>query len=201
MDTGTEPTRRGPYAKSAARRAEIIDAAIATFGEKGYHGTSMREISRAMGMSLTAVTHHFPTKSALLEAVLEATGSEAALVDASGGVVAWLGRIVERNTRRSELVRVRAIVAAEASAPDHPAHDWMVQHYRSLRETLTGLIVEDQGAGLLPEALDPRALADELIALMDGLQLQWLIDPSVDMHGHFLRSVAVLTAEPPRGRA
>jgi AcrR family transcriptional regulator len=49
----------------------ILDAAIGLFAEKGYAGTSVREIARAVGLSEGALYKHFEGKEALLAAILE----------------------------------------------------------------------------------------------------------------------------------
>jgi AcrR family transcriptional regulator len=179
------------------RRTEIVDAAVRVFAHRGYHGGSMREISRELGMSLTAVTHHFAGKGDLLQAVLERTDAEGVAFDASHGVVAWALGAAEHNLARAELLRVLAIVSAEASAPDHPAHAWFVARYAGLRAIAAGLIAEDQQAGRIAVDRDPDALADALIALWDGLQLQWLIDPGLDMVGRFRVALDALLAPTP----
>nr|MYU47886.1 TetR family transcriptional regulator [Streptomyces sp. SID7803] len=66
--TGGE--RRG-YAKGRAKREEILDQAMAMFGEAGYRGASLRVIATRCGISHPGLLHHFPTKESLLLAVLE----------------------------------------------------------------------------------------------------------------------------------
>jgi AcrR family transcriptional regulator len=63
--------RRGPYAKTAARRLETIAAAADAFGESGYESASIRDIADRLGITHAAVTFHFNTKQQLLAAVLE----------------------------------------------------------------------------------------------------------------------------------
>ena len=69
--------KRGPYAKTARRRAEIVEAATSVFAARGYHGGSLRDIARQIDLSFTSLVHHFPSKSDLLEAVLESADSTA----------------------------------------------------------------------------------------------------------------------------
>lgn len=64
-------TGRGPYAKTRQQRETIIRAALEYFGQYGYHGASMREIARQVGLSQAGLTHHFSTKADLLVATLE----------------------------------------------------------------------------------------------------------------------------------
>lgn len=56
-------------------RDDIIEAAIALFREHGYHGTSMRDIARAVGIKKASLYHHFEGKQELLLTILD-TGLE-----------------------------------------------------------------------------------------------------------------------------
>ncbi|GAA1056877.1 TetR family transcriptional regulator [Agromyces luteolus] len=189
--------RRGPYAKSRLRQAEIVEAAIRVFAAKGYHGGSLREIAREIDMSLTAVTHHFPSKVDLLEAVLEETDRQGEEFATRPGFTSWVVALVIRNLDRPELLRMLAIIAAEASAADHPAHEWFVLRYERLRAVMIETVREDQRVGRIDPSRDAAFLADAVIALWDGLQLQWLIDDRFDMVERMRHSLATLLPESP----
>lgn len=51
-------------------RRDLIEAALELFAEKGYFGTSLRDIATAVGIRESAIYHHFADKAALFEAVL-----------------------------------------------------------------------------------------------------------------------------------
>lgn len=55
-------------------RRLILDAALELFAERGFAGTSMRQIARAVGVRESALYHHFPSKVAIFEALLEELG-------------------------------------------------------------------------------------------------------------------------------
>lgn len=84
-------------------REFILQQAIPLFAEAGYSGVSMRDISRAVGISAAAIYHHFPDKQALYLAVVnhafvdKAEGIRQALAG-GGTAVARLERFVERFT-------------------------------------------------------------------------------------------------------
>jgi AcrR family transcriptional regulator len=189
----TEPKRngaRGPYAKSAQRSSDILDAATTVFATHGYSGGSLRDIARQLGMSLTSIRHHFPTKYELLEAVLERSDRTTngdddfdwdAACAADGVASATLAR-VRANLERRELLRLFAILSAEASVPTHPAHGWFVDRYRRKSEELTAAFAYDQSRERVSADHDPQVLSRLLIGTWDGIQLQWLIDPSYDMN-------------------
>src|SRR3954454_14338833 len=180
---------RGPYAKSAQRSSEILDAATTVFATHGYTGGSLRDIARQLDLSLTSITHHFGSKYELLEAVLEradTTTSGAAVFDFDAactdrGVAAATLERVQSNLDRPELLRLFAILSAEASVPTHPAHDWFVDRYRRKTDSVAAALAFDQRMGRIAARRDPLLLSRLLIGTWDGIQLQWLIDPDVDM--------------------
>src|SRR5690554_4952834 len=53
-------------------RATLVEAMIATIGEHGFEGLSVRDLAARAGISAGAVQHHFPSKSAMLEAAMDA---------------------------------------------------------------------------------------------------------------------------------
>lgn len=57
---------------TAARRAQIIDAAIATIATRGYEGASIQRIAKQAALSPGLLHYHFPNKQAILLGVMEA---------------------------------------------------------------------------------------------------------------------------------
>jgi len=173
------PTRRGPYAKSAERRSEIIDSATAVFSEHGYRGGSLRQIAKELDLSLTTVMHHFPTKVSLLAAVLDQ--EDAADTDFTDrarrdGFAPTVLGVVERNLRRRELVRMFSIVSAEATHPGHEAHEWLRRRYTAVTADYRVLIAYDRSLGRLTSDADPAMLADLVVSGWEGIQIRWLAD-------------------------
>lgn len=64
-------------------RERIIDSALKLFAEGSYHGTSMRQVAKAVGVRESALYHHFPSKEAILEELLKRYGPSRALALAS----------------------------------------------------------------------------------------------------------------------
>jgi AcrR family transcriptional regulator len=169
------------YAKGRAKRAEIIERATALFGEAGYRGSSLREIAARCGISHPGLLHHFATKEALLIAVLEHRDEQdlAEFFTPPLRGVAQLRRIVELvdlNQRRRGIVELYTVVSAEATAVDHPAHDYFVSRYRASRASMRTAYEQAREDGALRGGVDPDVAAREAIAVMDGLQVQWLLD-------------------------
>ena len=172
------------YAKGRAKRREIIEQAMSIFGEVGYRGASLREVAARCGISHTGLLHHFPTKVALLQAVLEHRDREdLALLTAGDSTgldgLRRIADLVRLNATRRGIVELFCVLAAEATSAEHPAHTYFVERYRGSVVVTTGAYRQAREAGALRQAVDPDVAARQLIALMDGLQLQWLLDDGV----------------------
>lgn len=173
------------------RRKRILSAAVEVFGEQGYRGTSLREIARRVGISDAGLLHHFGSKTGLLAATIaerderdrerreESEASGVAFVDTMRDQVA-------RNAHSPGLVALHVVLSAEATDPQHPAHESFRERYRHLRHQDDQAFARLQEDGQLRTDLDPRRVGQLVTAMMDGLQLQWLLDPDqVDMVGLF----------------
>jgi TetR/AcrR family transcriptional regulator len=69
---------------TASTRDRALDAALVSFAGQGYGSTSLDDVAREVGVSKQAVLYYFPSKAALLDAVVDRSAEEltAALEDA-----------------------------------------------------------------------------------------------------------------------
>jgi AcrR family transcriptional regulator len=184
----TAEERRG-YAKGRAKRQEILGQAMSLFGEAGYRGASLRVIATRCGISHTGLLHHFPTKEALLLAVLEhrddVDGEWLSLGGTTGvGRLRRFAELAELNATRRGIVELFSVVSTEATAADHPAHGYFVRRYENSVADAQLAYEQARRAGALRAGIGPGAAGRQLIALMDGLQVQWLLsDCATDMAG------------------
>ena len=190
------PDRRGPYRKTAARREEILDSALSVFGKSGYNGGSLREIADSVGISQAGLLHHFESKSSLLTAVLERR-DEASLSMFEGplgvGTLVTVLDVVEFNVAHRGTTELHCVLSAEATHVEHPAHRYFAERYAFLIRRLTKAFERMGEARQLRAGVKPATSSRCTLALMDGLQVQWLLDPtSVDMvteMEHYLRQL------------
>lgn len=193
---------RRTYAKTAERRQMIIEAAAEVFATDGFRGGSLRDIADRAGITHAGVMHHFPTKVHLLKAVLawrdEEALARARAVPRTGVDVlrVWLDEI-ERHKSARVLADLAMTVTAEGTSPDHPFHDYAVDRYELSMGFLTKAFEVAASRGEVRPGLDPAYEARTLLALTEGLQLQWLLDSeSVDMTEHLRRHLqGLLTVE------
>lgn len=184
----TADVQRG-YAKGRAKRREILDRAVSLFGEVGYRGASLREIATRCGISHPGLLHHFPTKQSLLLAVLEHrdTVDDQRLFAGSATGLDTLRRLVDLvrlNATRRGIVELFTVLSAEATSAGHPAHAFFTSRYRATVDTVERAYRQVRDDGMLRDGVEPGAAARQLVAVMDGLQIQWLLDGTgIDMAG------------------
>ena len=200
QQTGTpaeRPARRGPYRNGLRTREQIIAQAITAFSQRGFHGSSARQIAAAVGISPAALQRHFGSKDELLSAVLASWALQTA--DAQGsadvhGLDRWTSqhRVMEYHVAHRGLLQLFIRLAAEAADADHPARAFMVPRYAGLLRTFaTDLERAAAGGRILPITPDEAMReARALFAFMDGIEIQWLLDPAVDIVGEFDRYLA-----------
>jgi len=173
--------RRGSYAKTGATRQAILDAALEVFSQSGYRSGSLRDIAVRVGMSEAGLLHHFRNKGAMLEAVLEERDARSrALVpiesDDGAEVLRGLVALAAHNASSPGVVELYTTLSAEATSPDHPAHGYFVRRYEYTRGNIERSFRRLRDEGRLRHGMTPRRAAVAAVALMDGLQVQWLLD-------------------------
>ena len=186
---------RGEESKEA-----ILAAARELFAKRGYRGTSLASIAEAAGLSQPGLLHHYPSKNALLLAVLDSRDSAGRSIssprpEAPGiGIIDGLAALVAHNESEPQVVALFSMLLGEAVGAEHPAHEYFVRRYDSIRAHLTKNLRDAQQEHALAPGIDPEALANVLIAVLDGLQFQWLLDRSVDMSACYAALAAIIRA-------
>ncbi|MTE17799.1 TetR family transcriptional regulator [Streptomyces sp. TRM43335] len=177
-----------------------------TFAARGYHNASLAEIADRAGMTQAGVLHYFRSKALLLTSVLELrdrTDIARQGPERPRGL-AFLRHLVDtarRNAEREGIVRLYAVLSAESVTDDHPAQEYFRDRYEGLRAMVAEALREALDLGEARDDLDVEESANAIIAVMDGLQVQWLLSPgSVDMAASTDRVVSALLADLARER-
>jgi AcrR family transcriptional regulator len=191
------PRNRGEESRDA-----ILSAARQLFARRGYRGTSLASIAEAAGLSQPGLLHHFPSKTELLLAALTGRDAEDGRLSSpplAGEIIDGLRTLVAHNEASPELIRLYSMLLGEAISADHPAHDYFATRYTNIRSRFVRHLTQAQAQGRLAPGIDVTALASLLIAVLDGLQFQWLLDGSVDMKASYalLADLLLTTGEYP----
>ncbi|MFF6999134.1 TetR/AcrR family transcriptional regulator [Streptomyces sp. NPDC008313] len=178
-------------ARSQERRADIVRATLEVIAERGYRGASLAAVAERVGLTQQGLLHYFPTKEALLVAVLKERDQWDAVPD-SQWRLDLLGSLVDYNAMRPGIVQTFSALLGESVTEGHPARDFFRGRYGQVRANMAEVLRREYG-DRLPGGLTPERAAPLLVAVMDGLQYQWLLDPeSVDMPGAFRDFLSLL---------
>ena len=198
---------RRPRKDTAVRREAILRAATATFGNRGYTKGSLVEIAEPVGMTHAGVLHHFGSKDRLLLEVLEYRDqTDVAHLQGKhipGGLDLFrhLVTTARLNSERPGIVQAFAVLSGESVTEDHPAKDFFRDRYAQLRLEVGDALREVCTPEDQPDDASIAAAAAGIIAVMDGLQVQWLLAPGeVDLAYNSAFAIEALLAAAVSGR-
>lgn len=129
---GKKRVRKSPE----ERKREIIAAAGKPIGEKGYYGTSLKDIADAIGMSQPGLLHYIGNKERLLSLLVtdnyDQQGTPADFAESglpgsdSDGMLfpAYLRFLVRYNAQRRSLLQLYMVLETESFNADHPLHEY-----------------------------------------------------------------------------
>jgi AcrR family transcriptional regulator len=198
--------RRGSYAKGVAKREEILERALEVVAREGYRGASVKEIAEAVGLSQAGLLHYFDSKEELFTEILrkrdEVDSVYYAPATAEGTPSGDLRRgylgIIGHNSDVPGLVQLFTRLSVDAADPQHPAHKYFIDRNDTLREVFAQALAQGQANGTIDDRVDPATLARIFQAVADGLQIQWMLDPEVDMAATVSALFDALTPAPPK---
>lgn len=153
------------------------------FGSKGYSNGSLAEIADIVGMTHAGVLHHFGSKDALLLEVLafrdETDVEHLEGQHMPGGLELFrhLVTTAQLNESRPGIIQAFSVLSAESVTDDHPAKDYFIERYSTLRGEVTAALTDICDPSDPPLAEDIASATAAIIAVMDGLQIQWLLAP------------------------
>jgi hypothetical protein len=97
------------------------------------------------------------------------------------------------NSGRPQLVELHVILSGEGASVEHPLHAYFVERYERVYVMIRDAFEEAAERGDLREGVDTSSAAKAVIALLDGLQLQWLLHrEQVDMAADLRRYLQLL---------
>ena len=171
------------------KRKVILRAATEVFGEKGATKGTLEDIAEKVGMTRAGVLHHFGSKdNLLLQTVIyrDSVDLEDYPEDMARGGMPEDGAITFRhlikpakaNEARPGLVKAFIAFCADSIREDSPAYDYFVSRYRNLRRMLEKalrIMADELGKSVDDATICNTAMS--ILAVMDGLQIQWMLDP------------------------
>jgi AcrR family transcriptional regulator len=170
----------------ANHKRRLLEGALECLRTKGYAHTTARDIAAAAGGNLGSIGYHYGSKEALLnDALIE--GFRAWTVQISRRVqgieaadplerlrIAWETMLEELGEQQGLLQAFLEALAPASRSPE--LREQLAGFYRETRDDVAHLVGESLGDDAGAQAA-ARVIASLLIALSDGLQLQWFLEP------------------------
>ncbi|MGW6422372.1 TetR/AcrR family transcriptional regulator [Nocardia sp. NPDC055053] len=163
MTDSTEP-------RGDATRARLLDAAIAAFADKGFNGTTTRDIASAAGMSPAAVYVHHRSKEELLYLISRSGHEEVlnlvrAAVGSSGEPAAALRAVIHDFAAHHARGHTSARIVNYELAALTPEHHAEIRSIRQqIDQEIRGLVERGVAAGVF-DVPDPRITSVALLSL------------------------------------
>jgi len=170
--------------RGVARREAILDAAVSLMSSRGFRGTALSAVAEEVGLAETSVLHYFGSKDMLLVAVLRERQRRDApdnVALAAGGGVDALRRfpqLARRIVADPSAARLLTVLKAEHLDGEGPIGDWFVRRARGLRASLAAVLRQGIDRGELRADFDVELKAAEIVGFLEGIQIDWLADPS-----------------------
>ncbi|WES63962.1 TetR/AcrR family transcriptional regulator [Microbacter sp. GSS18] len=172
-DSPSPPARRG---RPGYDRDQVLSVAVRVFNQRGYDATSISDLAGELGVTKSAVYHHFESKSAILAVALD---------DALGALESALDEAVTRNTQASDQLRSIVRGAVEVLIAKLPSVTLLLRvrgnsdvetaalaRRRAFDQRVTTIVRDAQTEGLVRGDID-AAVATRLVFGMINSLVEW----------------------------
>ncbi|AEV83862.1 TetR family transcriptional regulator [Actinoplanes sp. SE50] len=186
----------------AARRQQILDAAVRCFVRNGFHQTSMQDVIKEADLSVGAFYRYFKSKNELIMAIAgikigEVTGilDNLLAADPMPPLPAFLDAVigqVEATLQADQTVRIAIQIWGEATYDDEVA-EVVRDVYRRIRERMVRTAERARATGQLPPGADATAVGAAIFGLVQGYILQRILVGQVDRETYVAGVRALMT--------
>lgn len=165
------------------KRDQILQAALESFARTGLRGTDLNTVAARAGTSAPHVLYYFGTKEALAWELVEkanvelySLAQEMFTLEATEGLqeMQEVGALIEEQPLPAQL---NAVLLAE-NLVEGALHEFFRDRLRDRRGRVAEMIRRSQAAGRVRSDVDPDAEAADLYAVLEGLVMHHLLDPS-----------------------
>ncbi|WP_062519436.1 TetR family transcriptional regulator C-terminal domain-containing protein [Demequina silvatica] len=187
-ETGIQGPAGGRLRLELDERA-LAAAALDEIRVSGWRDGSAERVAAAAGLTLDDLRRTYPDERELLVDALRLRDDLGIDLlpdtprDGRGLLQAFID-IARFGTETPGTLELFSTLATASTAPDHPGHEYFRARYAWLRGLLVDALRELEEEGELKRRCDPMDVAAQAIALLDGLQIQWLLErDAIDVEG------------------
>jgi len=189
------------------RRRAILTAAQQCFEANGYAATTVEAVADKAGISKGSIYNYFGSKQDLFaqlfasycttgKAEYERTASQAtSAIEMLNHMLDWWSAMLGNNTRIGSLVLEYWGTAARQKERGEFS-DWFSQMYNERSQKLAGIIAQGVEEGNFRKGFDPLVAARLILAMLDGITIQAVLDQSMKLDSDLLAAIkrAILTS-------
>lgn len=171
------------------QRRRILDAAIACFARGGFHATGMQAVCAEAGMSPGALYRYFPSKEAIIEAIVERDravipGQLQPLLEAEDVVEALIAAAYAFLTGNLQPGSLPLFAELYAEAIRNPVVRAISDRCEDeVRDILVRVIERGMALGQIDRGLDALQAVRFLMAMTDGVLMRLLMEPGAELEG------------------
>ncbi|UYO96812.1 TetR/AcrR family transcriptional regulator [Microbacterium sp. M28] len=168
-----------------AKREQILKAAVEIFGNKGSTNGTLADVAEQVGITHAGVLHHFGSKQKLLLEVLayrdqaDVEDLESKRIPHGPELFMHLVKTAFENEKRPGIVQAYTVLSAESVTDEHPGREYFEHRYTVLRKDVSDAFADLCAQEGVTDTETVSAASASILAVMDGLQLQWLLHPDV----------------------
>jgi AcrR family transcriptional regulator len=195
-DTSADTAAAAAAAATLHLRIMIVGATVDLLRDVPFHQATSAAVASRLGISTAELEQHFPSWDGLVLAALDRwNGGRMDEVTRDVGdrsTVEFLRAIVASNAEDPALMRLLVALLSVAGNETHPMAPYLRSRYQLFYQQIRRGLEHDIAIGRAPHTMEPRRGAEQLIALYEGLQLQALLRPDLDLVPAFDRAVSRL---------
>jgi AcrR family transcriptional regulator len=169
--------------KSLSTEKRILTESMRLFLEKGYHGTSIEDITRAAHLTKGALYWHFKNKEDLLKRIIEEyekrflDGMIQAVEEVKGGISEKIEKYFQYNAAFAYYNRELCVsfdtLAAELVGAHHGIEAEFRKIYKKYQKFLSTIILQGKKEKIFKKEIDENLAALVIIAFQGGILVQW----------------------------
>lgn len=177
-------------------RTQIVDAMIRVLHELPLHEVTPARVADEADVTIATLEASFPSWDGLLLATIDRWNDRRTTplmpLAAEFGTIRFLRAIVTANVDDPSLMRFLTSTLNIAAAPKHPLAPMLHIRWRKFHGFVQQSLMQDIAAGREPHTMEPSRGAEQLLATYEGLQLQSMVRPEMDLLESFDRAVTRL---------
>ena len=174
----------------------LVHTAIRLLRKHAFHELSLEYVVARSGIAPALAAEQFPTWDDLILATIHTWNTERMVpirhIADEHGAVAHLRAVVVGNVRDPGLMRLLSAMTPISATPDHPMAPLLQRQWIQFHAMVQRALMHDIEVGREPTTMDPARGAEQLIAMYEGLQLQSMVRPNMDVVEAYDRAVTRL---------